>query len=590
MTPPGIALPDGIAALVRAVGYPYLSPRVRHRTRPDARAMRGGTIAGRYLYTDLEGEPRFEVLRVLVPGDAGAPPEKTFLSRRPVGGGWAWGLDGVELLPYRLPAVAAAARRGGRIFVVEGEKDVEALEAAGLTATCNPLGALQWRAAYSPAFQGAEVVIVPDSDPVGRLHAARVALALHGHARSVAVLPLPGLGPREDASDWLARGGTARALDELADAAPRDLPERELAALLKLPPDAGLLGNGPARLRVLLTGAPPAAPDLSDGAFPRTRALFPRLGATDPLARAGTPELGGLPAPHAFYLALLDVLRQARPPLAALLEDASLLERSCHELSLFAPLVRAGAYPADAAAPATDAGDAPLVLSPAARIVRTRWDWDAFLADPAGAAPRDTGAAYLLHLPPSGALQVRRLQPFPALLLEIFAHPRTAAQAADEVARRAEGDPVQIEALVRAQAREMGAAGVLRAAPGSGAEDTVRRMREMLLADEGPAPAVGAAGVLARAAATARTHFRHALDAEARGDPVYHLHQVDLCADILEEVLSAARLRPLFARELDGYWRAGDADERMASLRPLLDALGRALTAPSRAAAPYVLP
>ena len=56
-------------------------------------------------------------------------------------------MDGVERLPYRLPDLLAAAE--AEVWVVEGEKDVETLRAAGETATCNPGGAGKWLPAFS---------------------------------------------------------------------------------------------------------------------------------------------------------------------------------------------------------------------------------------------------------------------------------------------------------------------------------------------------------------------------------------------------------------------------------------------------------
>ena len=72
---------------------------------------------------------------------------KAFRQRRPNGtGGWIWNLDGVQLVPYRLPAVIAAVRAGQRVHLVEGEKDVATAETLGLVATCAPGGiGMGWR-------------------------------------------------------------------------------------------------------------------------------------------------------------------------------------------------------------------------------------------------------------------------------------------------------------------------------------------------------------------------------------------------------------------------------------------------------------
>jgi hypothetical protein len=54
--------------------------------------------------------------------------------------GRRWKLDGVRRVLCRLPEVIGAIERGARIFVCEGEKDVEAVERAGGVATTNPGG------------------------------------------------------------------------------------------------------------------------------------------------------------------------------------------------------------------------------------------------------------------------------------------------------------------------------------------------------------------------------------------------------------------------------------------------------------------
>ena len=54
----------------------------------------------------------------------------------------------MERVLYRLPDVAAAVRQGRVVFVVEGEKDADALARLGLAATTNVGGAGKWRAEY----------------------------------------------------------------------------------------------------------------------------------------------------------------------------------------------------------------------------------------------------------------------------------------------------------------------------------------------------------------------------------------------------------------------------------------------------------
>jgi len=164
-------------------------------------------IVATYGYTDEIGELLFQVVRL---------EPKTFRQRRPNGmGGWTWSVKGTRIVPYRLPEVLDAIAAEETIFIVEGEKDVERLRAAGLGATCNPMGAGKWRDEFAQYFQGARVVIIPDNDNAGRAHAEMVGSSLLPVAGYVLMLELPGLPPKGDVSDWLDAGGSADGLRQL---------------------------------------------------------------------------------------------------------------------------------------------------------------------------------------------------------------------------------------------------------------------------------------------------------------------------------------------------------------------------------------
>ena len=141
---------------------------------------------------------------------------KAFRQRRPDPknpGGWIWNLEGVDPVLYHLPQVLAAMQRGEPIYVVEGEKDAEALHALGLTATCNAMGAGKWRPSYSEALRGASVVVLPDNDPPGHQHAREICTALAGIAAQCKIVPLHTDTLHSDVSDWLHAGGTRTALE-----------------------------------------------------------------------------------------------------------------------------------------------------------------------------------------------------------------------------------------------------------------------------------------------------------------------------------------------------------------------------------------
>ena len=97
------------------------------------------------------------------------------------------------------------------ICVVEGEKDVHALEKLGKVATCNPGGAGtgKWRPEFSEMLRNARVAVIADRDDTGRAHAKAIVESLKGIARAVKILE-PAKG--KDVSDHLAAGLPLKAL------------------------------------------------------------------------------------------------------------------------------------------------------------------------------------------------------------------------------------------------------------------------------------------------------------------------------------------------------------------------------------------
>jgi 5S rRNA maturation endonuclease (ribonuclease M5) len=118
----------------------------------------------------------------------------------------------VERVPYRLPQLLKGVAGGDWVFVVEGEKDADCLVGKGLVATCNSGGAEKFPPSHAGFFSGARVVILPDNDEKGRRHAEQVASILQRSSCEVRVVELPGLGHKEDVSDWFIKGGTVDAL------------------------------------------------------------------------------------------------------------------------------------------------------------------------------------------------------------------------------------------------------------------------------------------------------------------------------------------------------------------------------------------
>lgn len=196
-------------------------------TRVNRQPSRQIRIEAEYDYHDEDGVLLYQIVRL-----AG----KQFKARQPAPrGGWKWQIGDVRRVLYRLPEVVRSVANGTPIFVVEGEKDADALRRHGLTATTNPGGAGKWRDSFSQSLAGADVIVIPDADPVGQQHGQAVAGKLIGIARSIRVLHLPDLevGGIKDATDWLASGHTADELALLAKSA--DLWERNDHALPTIP-------------------------------------------------------------------------------------------------------------------------------------------------------------------------------------------------------------------------------------------------------------------------------------------------------------------------------------------------------------------
>lgn len=171
-------------------------------------------IVATYDYTDESGALLYQVVRF-------AP--KDFRQRRPDGeGGWTWKVAGTRRVLYKLQQVLFTAALGGTVYVVEGEKDADALAAVGAVATTSPAGAGKWRPEYSEALTGAHVAIVADRDEPGRAHAEQVAKSLEGKAASVRILEA---AAGKDVADHLAAGKRVDELVMPAWAQPAEKPQ-----------------------------------------------------------------------------------------------------------------------------------------------------------------------------------------------------------------------------------------------------------------------------------------------------------------------------------------------------------------------------
>jgi putative DNA primase/helicase len=126
---------------------------------------------------------------------------------------WTWKLGDVRRVLYRLPEL-----HGQRVvYVVEGEKDADALARLGLASTTNTGGAGKgkWKPEYVRQLHDAgvtHVVMLPDNDEPGIAHGQLVGKSCRDAGMKVKVVMLPGLAAKGDVSDWLAMGHTKEEL------------------------------------------------------------------------------------------------------------------------------------------------------------------------------------------------------------------------------------------------------------------------------------------------------------------------------------------------------------------------------------------
>lgn len=172
-----------------------------------------------YEYQNEKGKPLMRVFRT---------EDKSFPVIHEEGGKWWWGDGGHADLLYRLPQVRKAVAQGERIYIVEGEKDVETLEKMGLRGTTNKGGAGKWPEKCTAELENALVAIVPDIDEAGRKHGRLVAKALEGHAKEVRILnlqrlsgvKLPEKGDISDVAQLLGVRKAAECLGQLLEHSP----------------------------------------------------------------------------------------------------------------------------------------------------------------------------------------------------------------------------------------------------------------------------------------------------------------------------------------------------------------------------------
>lgn len=158
------------------------------------------TLVKVYNYYDADGTLLFQKQRFV--DQFG---KKTFRQRKPDGrGGWSYSLGDVPKVLYHLPRVLAAKAGGEHIWVVEGEKDADAVIAAGEVATTMPNGAGSWQQLHTDFLAGANVTIVADNDQPGLDHAFDVYRKLLAAGCTVNICRPP--DGAKDVAELLGRG------------------------------------------------------------------------------------------------------------------------------------------------------------------------------------------------------------------------------------------------------------------------------------------------------------------------------------------------------------------------------------------------
>ncbi len=180
-----------------------------------------GRPSHEYVYQNAEGEPIGRVHRWDLPGG-----QKRFRPSARKSGRWQTGWPESPIPLYRLPELANEST----VYIVEGEKCVEAARSIGLTATTSLGGSSGPRKSDWISLAGKNCIICPDNDGPGEKYAAKVAEILNelDPAAQVRVLRLPELRPKDDIADFIAeRRATGRANEEIR------------AEIESLPTDAG---------------------------------------------------------------------------------------------------------------------------------------------------------------------------------------------------------------------------------------------------------------------------------------------------------------------------------------------------------------
>lgn len=140
-------------------------------------------IVEEYNYCNVDGKLMYQVIRL--------EPKDFRMRQIDATGRWSYSIKNVQKVIYNLPNVVNGVKENKTIYIVEGEKDVNNINALGLIGTTNVGGASsklndsKWLPEYNEYFKGADVVVLPDSDEAGFRHAYNLYSNLYKIAKSI---------------------------------------------------------------------------------------------------------------------------------------------------------------------------------------------------------------------------------------------------------------------------------------------------------------------------------------------------------------------------------------------------------------------
>lgn len=175
-----------------------------NQPRPTQPTPARSKVVATYQYRNEIGNELFEVVRM---------EPKTFRQRhRDKNGQWAWGMDGVERVLYRLPEVVASET----VALCEGEKDADSLSEIGYCGTCNVGGAGKWLDGYTQSLTNKSVLIFGDNDKAGRDHVELVFNSIAGKVKQAKLVEIP--APFKDVTEFIRSFATKEQAREAIEA------------------------------------------------------------------------------------------------------------------------------------------------------------------------------------------------------------------------------------------------------------------------------------------------------------------------------------------------------------------------------------